>query len=268
MGSGIASVILAAGHRVTLVESSDDLSETARARVRRSTKIAAERGTLATSADEVMSRLTNSTDYGYLRACAAVVEAVPEILALKSAVLGRIEKAVDVGILIGSNTSSLSIEALANTLSRPDRFLGLHFFNPVPVSLLVEIVKGAATNPATVAKGHALAALLGKESIEVNDSPGFASSRLGVALGLEAIRMVAEQVASPEDIDKAMTLGYRHPIGPLRLTDLVGLDVRLSIAEYLFGELGPRYEPPALLRTMVADGKLGKKTGEGFYRWT
>ena len=152
-------------------------------------------------------------------------------------------------------------------MRRPERFIGLHFFNPVPASNLIEVVVGAQTAPATTELAEQLVVAMGKTAIVVNDSPGFASSRLGVALGIEAIRMVQEGVASAAAIDQAMTLGYKHPVGPLRLTDMVGLDVRLGIAEYLATSLGARFEPPQLMRDMVARGELGQKSGQGFYTW-
>jgi 3-hydroxybutyryl-CoA dehydrogenase len=169
--------------------------------------------------------------------------------------------------VLATNTSSLSIDSIAEGLSRPERLIGLHFFNPVPVSDLVEVVVGRRTDPGLVEKARAWVAALGKTAITVQDAPGFASSRLGVAIALEAMRMVQEGVASAEDIDTAMTLGYRHPVGPLRTTDIVGLDVRLAIAEHLARELGPRFDPPQLLRDKVAAGELGRKTGRGFYDW-
>ena len=169
--------------------------------------------------------------------------------------------------LLATNTSSISIDALASALRRPERFLGLHFFNPVPTSALVEIVIGRATADVSVEQARAYVDAIGKTPIVVRDSPGFASSRLGVLLGLEAIRMLEEGVADAGDIDRAMELGYRHPMGPLRTTDLVGLDVRLGIAEELRAAFGERFAPPALLRRMVAEGRLGRKSGEGFYRW-
>ena len=196
-----------------------------------------------------------------------VVEAIPEIPDAKRDLLAAAEKVVPPTALLASNTSSLSITDLAGALERPERFLGMHFFNPVPLSALVELVVGEGTAPGAVDDARQWVARLGKESIEVRDAPGFATSRLGVALGLEAIRMVEEGVATPADIDKGMMLGYRHPMGPLRLTDLVGLDVRLAIAEHLAATLGPRFEPPALLRDKVANGELGKKSGRGFYDW-
>jgi 3-hydroxybutyryl-CoA dehydrogenase len=196
-----------------------------------------------------------------------VVEAIPEIPAAKRDLLAAAEKVTPPGVLLASNTSSLSIADLAGALERPERFLGMHFFNPVPLSALVELVVGPGTAPEAVDDARRWVARLDKESIEVRDSPGFATSRLGVCLGLEAIRMLEEGVASAADIDQGMVLGYRHPMGPLRLTDLVGLDVRLAVAEHLAATLGPRFEPPALLREKVAAGELGKKTGRGFYDW-
>jgi 3-hydroxybutyryl-CoA dehydrogenase len=197
-----------------------------------------------------------------------VIEAVPESLTIKQALFRDVEKAAKDGALLATNTSSLSIAELAAGLRTPERFLGLHFFNPVHVMALVEVVWGPQTAPAELERATAFVRELGKEPVVVRDSPGFASSRLGVLLGLEAMRMVEEGVAKPEGIDRAMELGYRHPMGPLKLTDLVGLDVRLGIAEYLHEKLGSEaFRPPEILRRMVADGKLGKKSGQGFYRW-
>jgi len=197
----------------------------------------------------------------------AIVEAVPEIAQLKKEIFSQVDVFCGSETLIASNTSSLSITDLAKSVERRDRFIGLHFFNPVHVMKLLEIVVGERTSAETIDDARALAAALGKQPIVVRDVPGFATSRLGIAIGMEAIRMVEDGVASAEDIDRAMELGYNHPMGPLKLTDLVGLDVRLSIAEYLSKELGPRFEPPELLREMVREGRLGKKSGRGFYDW-
>jgi 3-hydroxybutyryl-CoA dehydrogenase len=168
---------------------------------------------------------------------------------------------------LATNTSSLSITEIGQVCSRPERVVGMHFFNPVHIMKLVEVVRTGASSDEAVTCAMELARRMGKEPIDVADAPGFASSRLGIAIGMEAIRMVESGVASAEDIDKAMTLGYGFPMGPLRLTDLVGLDVRLSIAEYLASTLGDRFTPPALLREMVESGRLGQKSGEGFYVW-
>jgi 3-hydroxybutyryl-CoA dehydrogenase len=195
-----------------------------------------------------------------------VYEGVPEDVELKRSVFRTVEQAAPDAVL-ATNTSSLSIDSIASGLKAPERFIGLHFFNPVPTSDLVEVVLGAHTSAGLAEDARGWVAALGKTAIVVRDSPGFASSRLGVTIALEAMRMVQEGVASVADIDTAMTLGYRHPVGPLRTTDLVGLDVRLAIAEHLARELGPRFEPPQLLRDKVAAGELGRKTGQGFYAW-
>ena len=197
-----------------------------------------------------------------------VVEAVPEVLELKRRLFGLLDTAAPAHAILASNTSSLPIGRIADATRRPAACLGMHFFNPVPVMPLLEIVRAEGTSEESVAAVLEVGRRMGKEPIVVRDAPGFATSRLGVLLGLEAIRMVEQRVATAEDIDKAMTLGYRHPMGPLRLTDLVGLDVRLAIAEHLHRELAAEaFRPPELLRRMVLEGKLGKKSGEGFYRW-
>lgn len=267
MGAGIAHALLLAGSEVVLVEAAEDAVGAARARVVDAVRRSVERGGLAGDVDGVVARLTVSTSVDALGGAGLVVEAVPEDLALKEQVFAAVEGAVGPDAVIATNTSSLPVTRLAGLLARPQRAIGLHFFNPVPASLLVEVVVGDVTAPAVVERATDWVRTLGKTPIVVKDSPGFASSRLGLALGLEAVRMVEEGVASPEDIDAAMTLGYKHPVGPLRLTDLVGLDVRLGIARHLATELGPRFEPPALLVQKVERGELGRKTGQGFYRW-
>ena len=192
---------------------------------------------------------------------------MPENFELKKDLFAQADLFCSEQTLLASNTSSMSITDLAANVERREQFVGMHFFNPPHLMKLVEIVVGDRTSEETIEAVREVAERMGKTAIIVRDSPGFATSRLGVAIGLEAIRMLEEGVASAEDIDRAMELGYNHPMGPLRLTDLVGLDVRLGIAEYLAAALGPRFEPPQLLRDRVAEGKLGKKTGEGFYRW-
>ena len=196
-----------------------------------------------------------------------IIEAVPESLELKKELFAQADLFCGENTILASNTSSISITQLAGTVERRDRFVGMHFFNPPHLMKLLEIVAGDRTSDDTIEQVKAVAERMGKTAIVVRDTPGFATSRLGVAIGLEAIRMLEEGVATAADIDGAMELGYNHPMGPLRLTDLVGLDVRLGIAEYLAATLGPRFEPPQLLRDRVAEGKLGKKSGEGFYRW-
>ncbi|GIT81604.1 3-hydroxybutyryl-CoA dehydrogenase [Leifsonia sp. LS1] len=263
MGAGIAHAFLMAGARVAVVERDEAAAEAARARIRRSVTASLERGEPAPDPDA----LVIGTVWESLAGSQLVVEAVPELPELKAEALRRAEDLLTADAVLATNTSSLSIDALATALRRPGGFVGMHFFNPVPASALVEVVAGSATAPSAVAAATGWVAAIGKTAVVVRDSPGFASSRLGVLLGLEAIRMLEEGVGSPEDIDRALELGYRHPVGPLRLTDLVGLDVRLDIAEYLARELGPRFEPPELLRRMVADGLLGRKSGRGFYAW-
>ncbi|MHB2029486.1 MAG: 3-hydroxyacyl-CoA dehydrogenase family protein, partial [Acidimicrobiales bacterium] len=259
MGTGIAHAFLIKGSNVRLVEASSSIAEAAAAKVRELLAASIERKVLDGSVGEIIARLTVHTSIDEILGCQLVVEAVPEDLDLKANVLKRADQVLDEDAILGTNTSSMSIDELATFTSRPHQLLGLHFFNPVPASLLVEVVKGRATRENVVEQSRIWVDALGKTPVIVGDSPGFASSRLGLALGLEAIRMVEEGVASPKDIDLAMTLGNKHPIGPLRLTDVVGLDVRLGIAEYLFKKLGPRFEPPALLRLMVEQGSLGQK---------
>ncbi|SFB76756.1 3-hydroxybutyryl-CoA dehydrogenase [Nocardioides terrae] len=266
MGAGIAHSFLVSGSSVTVIEATADAAEQARQRVLDSLTTARERGKLGGDLGSYTARLRVSDDAGALATAELVVEAVPEDVDLKAQVLTGIEAAAPEAVL-ATNTSSLSVDGLAGRLARPDRFLGLHFFNPVPASALVEIVVGATTDAGLVGRAQGWVEALGKTAITVTDSPGFASSRLGVAIALEAMRMLEEGVASAADIDTAMTLGYRHPVGPLRTSDIVGLDVRLAIAEHLAREVSPRFEPPQILRDLVAADKLGRKTGEGFYRW-
>jgi len=258
MGIGIAYVAAGAGYRVDLVEVDPERAAAARDTLAGLWRKAVARDLLdATEADEAAARI------GFADAVPAgadvVVEAVPEKLELKRAVLAA-AAAARPGLL-ASNTSSIPISALG------DGVIGLHFFNPVWAMPLLEIVVGASTPPGAVQTARAVAARLGKDPVVVRDRPGFATSRLGVALGLEAIRMLEDGVASATDIDKAMVLGYRHPVGPLELTDLVGLDVRLDIARTLQAAYGDRFAPPDLLVSLVEAGHLGRKTGRGFYRW-
>jgi 3-hydroxybutyryl-CoA dehydrogenase len=267
MGAGIAHVLLAAGSRVTVAEADAQRASAAREGVARSLRKAEERGKIDQPAAALLARLSTVDTLADLPPGAQlVVEAVPEDLDLKRRVLGEVAAACADAVL-ASNTSSLSITALAEGLPG-ERVVGMHFFNPVPVQQLVEIVTHAGLPAETLATVRGYAEALGKTVIEVRDSPGFATSRLGVAVGLEAIRMLEEGVASAEDIDTGMRLGYGWPMGPLRLTDLVGLDVRLSIAEHLSRELGDRFTPPELLRNKVARGELGRKTGQGFFTWS
>lgn len=250
-------MFLAAGAAVTVQEPQ---AQAAFAAIERGLRIAEDKG--GAPAGTALAKLTMDDVPGDAE---LVIEAVPEDPALKAQVLAAVEKVVAAGAVLATNTSSLSVGELSAVLQRPERFVGMHFFNPVPVQKLVEIVVTPVTAVLPRVRGYV--ELLGKTGVVINDSPGFATSRLGVLLGLEAIRMVEEGVAAPEDIDTAMMLGYGYPMGPVRLGDLVGLDVRLAIADYLHARLGPRFEPPQLLRDKVAAGELGRKTGKGFYRW-
>jgi 3-hydroxybutyryl-CoA dehydrogenase len=266
MGAGIAQAFLTAGAQVEVVEAGDEAAEAARGRVAGGLEEAARRGKLSGDVGTALARLALVDSAADLSAgTGLVVEAVPERADLKVAVLTAAESALAPDAVLATNTSSLSVTELAAALQRPAQFLGMHFFNPVPASKLVEVVVAPETAGSVVEQARGWVRALGKTDVVVKDSPGFASSRLGVLLGLEAIRMLEEGVADAEAIDAAMELGYRHPMGPLRSTDLVGLDVRLAIAEYLAGTLGERFTPPQLLRDKVAAGELGRKTGRGFH---
>ncbi|MGO4103631.1 3-hydroxyacyl-CoA dehydrogenase family protein [Leifsonia sp. YAF41] len=268
MGVGIAHAFLLTGAQVLILERDAEAAERAQAALVTAARRSVERGTTAEDESALLDRIDVTTDAGALGASGLVIEAVPEDLELKVAMLTRIEAVLADDAWLASNTSSLSIDLLAATLKRPERFCGLHFFNPVPSSTLVEIVTGSATSAGLTDAARGWVQAIGKTPIVVKDSPGFASSRLGVVIALEAIRMLEDGVASAEDIDTAMVLGYKFPVGPLHLTDLVGLDVRLGIADYLHCTLGERFAPPALLREKVAAGHLGRKTGQGFFTWS
>ena len=267
MGAGIAHAFLIKGATVVVVERDDDAAAGARARVTDAVAKSASRGALDGAPEDVLARFSTSTDYSAFAGCGLVVEAVPEDFELKVSALKAVEEQLLPGAFLASNTSSLSVTDLAAQLQRPASFVGLHFFNPVPASTLIEVVVAKETSPELAAAAKGWTEALGKTAVVVNDAPGFASSRLGVAIALEAMRMVEEGVASAEDIDAAMVLGYKHPTGPLKTTDIVGLDVRLGIAEYLHSTLGERFAPPQILRDKVARGELGRKTGKGFFDW-
>lgn len=270
MGHGIAHVAAQSGYKVALYDIEQGFVDRGLKNITANLDKGIEKG--KTTPEQKAATLANIKGTTDLKAAASgaqlVIEAIPEKLELKQDLYGKLESICARETIFGSNTSSLSIARLAGVTKRPDRFIGLHFFNPVHIMKLLEVVVTGQTSPDTLAACKAVGEKLGKDCIVVKDFPGFATSRLGVCLGLEAIRMVEQGVAAPEDIDKAMTLGYAHPMGPLRLTDLVGLDVRLNIADYLHKELRSEvFKAPELMRKMVADGKLGKKSGQGFYKW-
>lgn len=270
MGAGIAQVCAQAGSTVVLQDVTAELAEAGMDRIRAFLQKGVGKGKVTEAQrDETLTRITTATDRAAAcREASLVIEAVPEDLELKNGLFRELAGVVAAECVLASNTSSLALARVFDGVDRPGRCIGMHFFNPVPIMKLIELVRTESTSGATIDSVTAYSEALGKEPILVKDSPGFASSRLGVCLGLEAIRMVEAGVASVEDIDKAMVLGYGHPMGPLRLTDLVGLDVRLAIADYLKRELDhPGFEAPELMRRMVADEKLGKKTGQGFYTW-
>lgn len=270
MGHGIAQVLAMSGIETRLFDVAEGPLESAEKKVRANLEKGIARGKVTEATrDEALARLSFTADLGQATdGVQAVIEAVPERMELKTSLFRDLGERLDEGVLLATNTSSLSITTIAEAARAPGRVLGMHFFNPVHVMKLVEVVRTEHTTEEAARCALDLARRMGKEPIDVRDAPGFASSRLGIAIGMEAIRMVEAGVASAEDIDKAMTLGYGFPMGPLKLTDLVGLDVRLSIAEYLSGALGERFEPPQLLRDMVARGELGRKSGRGFYGWS
>ncbi len=270
MGAGIAQVCAQAGSSVVLQDVADDLVQKGLGRVRDFLQKGVDKGkTTPNQRDAVLSRITTTTDRrAAARDAHLVIEAVPEKLELKNGLFRELGSATSPACVLASNTSSLSLARVFAGVAGQARCIGMHFFNPVPLMALLEVVRTDASSQHTIDAVLAFGKALGKEPILVKDSPGFASSRLGVCLGLEAIRMLESGVATAEDIDKAMVLGYGHPMGPLKLTDLVGLDVRLAIADYLRKELDhPGFDAPGLMRRMVAEGRLGKKSGQGFYRW-
>ncbi len=270
MGHGIAYVSALAGCRVSMTDTNAARLENGARQVAAAFDRAIERGKCTVARRDAALGLleTCTTPDEAASGADVVIEAVPERLELKQRIFADIEPQVRADTILASNTSSLSITKIALPLRRRERLLGMHFFNPVPAMKLLEVVRGDETGDAQVERAREFAAMLGKTAIVVRDTPGFATSRLGVVLGLEAIRMLEQGVASAEDLDRAMELGYNHPMGPLRLTDLVGLDVRLAIADHLHATLGgDTYRAPELLRDKVARGELGKKSGRGFYEW-
>ena len=268
MGIGIAHRFATNGATVSVVDVDLGMAQVAVERVAVTLATAAERGKI--NPDDLQRVIENLHAVGSIEELESgldlIVEAIIEDVSLKQSILVRAEKKTP--SVLASNTSSISIDELAEGLAHPDRFAGMHFFNPVWAMHLVEVIRGSGTSSDTLGRISGMVTFLGMEQALINDAPGFATSRLGVLVGIEAIRMVQEGVAEPVDIDRAMSLGYRHPMGPLMLGDLVGLDVRLKIASHLATVYGDRFEPPELLVSMVAEGRLGKKSGIGFYDWT
>jgi 3-hydroxybutyryl-CoA dehydrogenase len=269
MGHGIAQVLAMAGIETRLFDVAPEAVEAGLAKIQANLDKGVARGKVEEEARaQALAALTGASELSAaVEGAQVVIEAAPERMDLKQSIFSDLSEFSAPDALLATNTSSLSITEIGQVCSQPERVVGMHFFNPVHIMKLVEVVRTGASSDEAVTCAMELARRMGKEPIDVADAPGFASSRLGIAIGMEAIRMVESGVASAEDIDKAMTLGYGFPMGPLRLTDLVGLDVRLSIAEYLASTLGDRFTPPALLREMVESGRLGQKSGEGFYVW-
>lgn len=269
MGHGIAQVAAQAGFHVTLYDVDAGALARGTSKVRENLDGGVAKGKVtAEERDEALARLKASTDLiAAADGASLVVEAIPERMDLKAPVFETLGQAAPSDAILATNTSSLSVTEIAAKAKGPHRVVGMHFFNPPHIVKLLEIVRAEQTSEETVKAAREFGAAMGREMIVVADSPGFATSRLGLVIGLEAMRMLEAGVASAEDIDRAMELGYRHPMGPLKLTDLVGLDVRLSIAEYLHREVGEQFRPPSILRKLVRAGKLGKKSGEGFYKW-
>jgi 3-hydroxybutyryl-CoA dehydrogenase len=269
MGHGIAQVSAMGGHDVTLRDIDDDLVADGLAAIKSNLDGGVERGKVSNEEREAArSRLTGTTDLEDAVSDAdLVVEAVPEDEDLKRSVISEAATHAPEDAVMATNTSSLPVTSIASALDDPTRCVGLHFFNPPHIMRLVEVVLAEQTSSEIREFAESFVDGIDRTAVVVEDTPGFATSRLGVALGVEAVRMVESGVASPRDIDAAMELGYNHPMGPLELGDVVGLDVRLDILEHLREELGERFRPPTLLRKKVRAGKLGKKTGEGFYVW-
>ncbi|CAN5326909.1 3-hydroxybutyryl-CoA dehydrogenase [soil metagenome] len=271
MGHGIAQVCAMAGCGVSLYDPQPGQTDDALSKIKANLDGGVERGKVSEEVQRsAVSNLRKAADLRDATEDAdLVIEAAPERMEVKRQLFRDADADAPDDAILATNTSSLSVSEIAAVTERPERVIGLHFFNPVHIMKLLEVVRGEQTSDETLSACLDFAERIGKQPIVVTDTPGFASSRLGVVLGLEAMRMVEQGVASPEDIDRAMELGYNHPMGPLRLTDLVGLDVRLGIAEYLHETLGgEQYRPPEILRRMVEEGKLGKKSGEGFYPWS
>jgi 3-hydroxybutyryl-CoA dehydrogenase len=270
MGHGIAQVAATSGMAVTLFDIDEEAARRGISQIQNNLEKGVLKGKITPETQaQAMKRLSIATSVEQaVRDTQLVIEAAPERLDLKRALFTQIEQFAPADAILGTNTSSLSISEIASGCRHPERVVGMHFFNPPYILQFLELIRTEQTDDDALAKAKAIGEQMNRDLIVINDSPGFATSRLGLILGLEAMRMLQDGVGSAEDIDRAMELGYRHPMGPLRLTDLVGLDVRLAIAEYLHRELGgERFAPPQILRDKVEAGKLGRKSGEGFYKW-
>jgi len=269
MGHGIAQVAALAGYHTVLFDQTLSLAEQGFARIRDNLEKGVLKGKVTPEVrDLALSRVALTASLEDFAPCGLVIEAVPEQLSLKRQTFEALSRVCLRDAVLATNTSALSVTEIAASASHPERVVGMHFFNPVHLMKLLELIRAFQTSDETLARARAVGERMGKQVILIQDHPGFASTRLGIVLGMQAIRMVEEGIATPRDIDQAMELGYGHPMGPLALTDLVGLDVRLAIAQSLFEELGePAFRPPQLLKKMVRAGKLGRKSGQGFYTY-
>jgi len=269
MGSGIAQACALAGHEVTLLDTGADVLARARSGMQHSLERMVKKETVTESdAADALARVRTREDVDGLEDAGVVIEAVYESIDVKRDVWQRIARVTSEGALLATNTSSLSVTQIAAFSGRPERFCGMHFFNPVPVMALVEVVRGLRSSEETVEQARAFAEGIGKTPIVCEDKPGFIVNRLLIPYINDAAHALSEGVASAEDIDRAMKLGANMPIGPLQLADLVGLDVGLAATEALFEEFGdPKFRPAPLMKQMVRAGKLGRKTGEGFYSY-
>ncbi|NLG61743.1 MAG: 3-hydroxyacyl-CoA dehydrogenase family protein [Candidatus Cloacimonetes bacterium] len=267
MGSGIAEVCAKAGYDTTVREVNDELAQKGRAAIEKSLGRAVEKGKLEASArDEILGRITMTTQLADLKDCDLIIEAVTENLDTKNEMFRELDTVCPEHTIFASNTSSLTIAAMAAATNRPHRFVGMHFFNPVPVMKLVEVVRSIATDADAFRVAYDFASSLGKTPIEAKDTSGFVVNRLLVPYMLDAIRCLEQRLASMEDIDTAMTLGTGYPMGPFVLCDFVGIDTLYYISEIMFEEFRePRFAPPPLLRRMVTLGYYGRKTKRGFY---
>lgn len=270
MGHGIAQICAQKGFSVLLQDIHAEALKRAQTQIENNLQKGVEKGKLTSELKtQTLARLRTTTSLEEATQSDLIIEAIFEDIQVKKQLFEKMDQMAPSATLLASNTSSLSLTEIASFTKRPQQVIGLHFFNPPYIMKLLEIVLAHQTSEETKTQALALGQKLEKECILVKDSPGFATSRLGIVLAMEAIRMLQEGVASAEDIDRAMELGYGHPMGPLKLTDLVGLDVRLAITEYLYRELGTsQFSPPPLLKKMVRAGHLGKKSGQGFYRYS